>query len=446
MGTYNIVINGIKRTFGVLKPARKTLSNDIPITNPSAKIDTFVKSQDNIIPSKLQKILDDCGPHESTKKDFLTDLYSTGQDKFEFIYNHKYFKGNMPYCNDKEFIAAVKEMSPKELKQTFDEISDLYTKLPQVSYGPDKITKKLVYQSQTPNATNLAQLTILKAHNKEAYEYLLNHPDKKKLSNLLSVFSKGLNGSTFETLTIPQIRQIEGVGTASTLNLKTDIDTILKGNAAMSRYVESSDLFAKNADDVKTLHNYLSRIKVTEPFTTFRAERDTGMFNTILLDKKLALETKWNVLKNMLKARKIPVHDYTGNYDTAFTKKTNLFNFILGKENISLADAMQVAKFGNESYRNKIIELIKKSQINDSRFKSLTFDRKMAEGWLPAQGSNNTGILHNVTINKGVQGSYSSVNNRQAEFILNNNDKRMSFQDVKYDPKKDIFVLNTTIE
>ena len=352
----------------------------------------------------------------------------------------------MPYFNDKEFIAAVKEMSPKELKQTFDEISDLYTKLPQVSFGYDKVTKKLIYQPQTPNATNLAQLTILKAHNKEAYEYLLNHPDKERLSGLLSTFSHGLNGSTFETLTIPQIRQIEGVGTASTLNIKTDIDTIIQGNVAMSRYVVSSDLLAKNADDVKDLHNYLSRIKVTEPFTAFRAERDTGMFNTILLDKKLALETKWNVLKNMLKARKIPVHDYTGNYNTDFTKKTNLFNFILGKENISLADAMQVAKFGSESYRNKIIELIKKSQITDNRFKSLTFDRKMAEDWLPAQGSNNTGILHNVTVNKGVQGCYSSRDNRQAEFILNNNDKQMSFQDVKYDPKKDIFVLNTTIE
>lgn len=446
MGSYDIVINGIKRTFGVLKPARKTLSHDTPITNPSAQIDTFVKSPDNIIPSKLQKILDDCGPYGSTKKDFLTNLYSTGQDKFEFIYNHKYFKGNMPYFNDKEFIAAVKQMSPKELKQTFDEISNLYTKLPQVSFGYDKVTKKLIYQPQTPNATNLAQLTILKAHNKEAYEYLLNHPDKERLSGLLSTFSDGLNGSTFETLTIPQIRQIEGVGTASTLNIKTDIDTIIQGNVAMSRYVVSSDLLAKNADDVKDLHNYLSRIKVTEPFTAFRAERDTGMFNTILLDKKLALETKWNVLKNMLKARKIPVHDYTGNYNTDFTKKTNLFNFIFGKENISLADAMQVAKFGSESYRNKIIELIKKSQITDNRFKSLTFDRKMAEGWLPAQGSNNTGILHNVTVNKGVQGSYSSANNRQAEFILNNNDKRMSFQNVKYDPQKDIFVLNTTIE
>lgn len=441
-----MVINGIKRTFGVLKPVRKTLSHDTPITNPSAQIDTFVKSPDNIIPSKLQKILDDCGPYGSTKKDFLTNLYSTGQDKFEFIYNHKYFKGNMPYFNDKEFTAAVKQMSPKELKQTFDEISNLYTKLPKVSFQYDKVTKKFIYGPQTPNAINLAQLTILKAHNKEAYEYLLQHPDKEKLSNLLSEFSTGLNGSTFETLTIPQIRQIEGVGSASTLNLKTDIDTIIKGQAAMIRYVASSDLLAKYADDAKNLHNYLSRIKVTEPFTAFRAERDTGMFNTVLLDKKLARETKWNVLKNILKARKIQVHDYTGNYDTYFAKKTNLFNFILGKENISLADAMQVAKFGNESYRNKIIELIKKSQITDNRFKSLTFDRKMAEGWFQTQGANNTRILHNVTVNKGVQGKYSSANNRQAEFILNNNDKRMSFQNVKYDPQKDIFVLNTTIE
>ena len=186
--------------------------------------------------------------------------------------------------------------------------------------------------------------------------------------------------------------------------------------------------------------------KVIEPFTAFRAEKDTGMFNKVFLDKKLALKTRWNVIKNIFKARKIAVHDYTGNYDNAFVKKKNLFNFILFKKKLTLADAMQTVKFGNESYRNQIINMIKETQITDNRFKSLTFDKNMAEGWLPDQGTANTGVFHTIKVKKGIEGCYSSIENRQAEFILNNNEKHISFQNVKYDPQRDIFFVDSTIE
>lgn len=427
------------------KPLTKRLLQDIPIAQNGKKLDIFVKTADNILPEKIQKLLDDCSPYESAKKAFIKDLFKIGQKKLDYIYNHKYF-GNIPHFNQEEFLKSVEQMSLKELQQTFDEISDLYTKFPQVSYNYDKVAKKLIYQQQVPNSINLAQLTILKAHNKEAYEYLLNHPNKRTLSDMLSYFAKNLNGSCIETLTIPQIKQIEGIGTISTLNYKTDQDIIMHGLVSMRRYVESSDIFARNVEDVKSLHDYLSTCKVIEPFTAYRAERDTGMFNKIFLDKKLSVETKWNILKNFFKARKIPVHDYSGIYETSFTKKTNLFSFILGKEKLTLADAMQVAKYGNESYRNKVIKMIKESQIIDNRFKSLTFDKNMAEGWLPVQGSNNTGIFHNIKVKKGVEGCYSSVDNRQAEFILNNGEKHISFQNIKYDPKKDIFFVESTIE
>ncbi len=443
-----IKLNVLKQVYescNVLKAGRKRLLHDNPITNKTTPLDTFVKSADDILPEKIQKLLDDCGPHEKNKKDFIKDLYSTGQKKFEYIYNHKYFK-HIPFFNHQEFLKTVRQMSLKELKQTFDEISDLYTKLPQVSYKYDKVAKKLLYEPQVPKAANLAQLTILKAHNKEAYEYLLNHPNKNKLSDMLSYFADNLNGSCFETLTIPQIKQIEGIGTASSLNLKTDIELITKGISSMGRYVESSDFFAKSEIDCKNLHDYLSKKKVIEPFTAFRAEKDTGMFNKVFLDKKLALKTRWNVIKNIFKARKIAVHDYTGNYDNAFVKKKNLFNFILFKKKLTLADAMQTVKFGNESYRNQIINMIKETQITDNRFKSLTFDKNMAEGWLPDQGTANTGIFHNIKVKKGIEGCYSSIENRQAEFILNNNEKHISFQNVKYDPQRDIFFVDSTIE
>lgn len=65
------------------------------------------------------------------------------------------------------------------------------------------------------------------------------------------------------------------------------------------------------------------------------------------------------------------------------------------------------------------------------------------DAWIKCK---NTGILENVTVKKGSQGVYSSNENRQAEFVLNNNPKRVTFDDVSYDAEKDIFVVNSTYE
>jgi len=406
--------------------------------------ETFVKEAQGAVPKKLQSVLEQCGQYEPEKKKFFTELYKAGDKKFDFIVNHENFGTSMLYFNDKEFVRAVKQMDEKELKTTFDEITQFYEKLPQVSYQCDE-AGNLIYQAQKPVAVNLAQLTILKANNRQAYDYILNHPDKELVSSLLETFESKLNGSALKTLTVPQIRQITGEAVTCSLDFKTDRELISKGYGVLREYVESSDILAKYPQKIETLSKYLSKTKINEPFTAFRAERDTGMFSSVVLDKNLARQTKWFILKNMFKAKKIQVHDYVGNYDTYFAKKQNLFGYIMGKQELTLADAMQVAKYGNESYKKQIIELIKKSQIKDSRFKSLTFDSAMARSWLPVQGSNNTGVLHNVTVKEGLQGTYSTVDNRQAEFILNNNEKTITFQDVVYDPQADIFRVNSTI-
>ena len=169
------------------------------------------------------------------------------------------------------------------------------------------------------------------------------------------------------------------------------------------------------------------------------------MFNSIKLDKNLRLKTKWYILKNIFKARKFQVHDYTGNYENYFAKRTDLFKYIMSRKDLTLADAMQVVKFGNKKYQNQIIELIRQAQIKDTRFKSLTFDSKMAESWSAMDYGANTGILHEISVGKDLEGMYSPVTNSQAEFILNNNEKIITFQDVIYDKEKDIFKFKSTI-
>lgn len=449
MGISKILFKGIKNITQIApKNIRKANHlTDIPL-QPAKNLttDTFVKTTEKVLPDNIQKLIDQIAPLDKYAKEFYTSLYQISPKKFDYIYKNKYFQQYIPLFNDKEFLNAIKDMSGKEIHKTFDEVTDLYKTLPHKAYDFDMVTNKAIYKPQTPNSINLAQLTILKHHNPDAYKYIMNISNKETLSDLLKRLEVGYSGSAIETLTIPQIRQIQGVGRTTSLDFKKDFSLISNGNANLERYVISSDAFSARPENIQAIHDYLSKIKVTEPFTAFRAERDTGMFKNIILPKNIALKTKLLVLKNFLKARKISIHDYTGKYDTAFMHKSNFLKYILAKRQLSLADAMQVAKFGDDSYRKQIIDIIKNSQITDNRFKSVTFDRQMAVGWLPTQNEHTTGILHNVTIEKGTQGIYSPIQNRQAEFILNNNDKIMTFQNVKYDPDKDLFYFDTTIK
>ncbi len=448
MGLISSIGRGYKYVREILpspstKKVSKVVTNSLKAeSSATGKVDTFVHVSDNAVPQKLQKALDLVGPYERNKQQFLKELYSTGSNKFDYIYKHKYFNGGMPYFNDKEFISAVKKMSEKEIKQTFDEVTRLYESLPKEGVGYNQVTKEIIYEVQTPRATNLAQLTILKANNKEAYEYILNNPDKDAVSFLLSNWDFRINGSALETLTIPQIRQMQGLGQTSTLHFPDNRKTIMEGNTALTRFVEYSDMFCQQPENVARLSKYLSQNTITEPFTAFRAEKDTGMFSSIILDKSMSRKVKFIALKNMFKANKVKVHEYNGTFDNV--KYTNLFSHIMGSKELTLADAMQVAKYGGEKYRTQIADLIKNSQVKDNRFKSLTFDRDFARQWVATQDGH-TKILHNMSVDSGLHGTYSGVNNRQAEFILNNDDKIMRFQNVKYDPKRDVFCLDTSV-
>ena len=144
----------------------------------------------------------------------------------------------------------------------------------------------------------------------------------------------------------------------------------------------------------------------------------------------------------MFKAKKVKVHEYNGTFDNF--NHTNLFYHIMNSKELTLADAMQVAKYGGKKYQEQIADLIKNSQVKDNRFKSLTFDSTFARQWAETQDGH-TKILHNMSVDSGLNGAYSGVNNRQAEFILNNDDKVMRFQNVIYDPKRDIFCLDTSV-
>ena len=425
---------------GIFNPLAKLQK---PAITPKSCKDAFVKSDAQTYPEELHKIFYKLYRKDmmfSCTKKYFEDLYASGKEKFDFILGHKAFGTDIPFYNETEFIAALKKMPIKEIEETFNEIRKLYARFSKDINIHYKVNSE-------PSIYNYAQLTILKSGNRQTYEYIMKNTDTKSMYELLEIFPERLNGSAFETLTIPQIRQITGKGIK--LQLTEDKEKMKKifsnGLQAEENYVLSSDSFSHDAEGIDMFSKYLSHSKVTEPFTAFRAEKDTGMFSSVMLDKVTGLKTKWFVLKNIFKAKKVKIHEYEGKFTDVCSPKINLFNYIIGKKQLTLADAMQAAKYGSTKYQNQIAEMIKKSKIQDDRFKSLTFDFGAAKEWLPAQETQNTGILHNVNIKEGIEGAYSHTNNRQAEFILNNTQKSITFDNVRYNPEQDIWYFDSTI-
>ena len=425
---------------GIFNPLAKLQK---PAITPKSCKDAFVKSNAQTYPEELRSIFYKLYRKDmmfSCTKKYFEDLYASGKEKFDFILGHKAFGTDIPFYNETEFITALKKMPINEIEKTFNEIRKLYERFSKDINIHYKVNSE-------PSIYNYAQLTILKSGNRQTYEYIMKNTDTKSMYELLEIFPERLNGSAFETLTIPQIRQITGKGIK--LQLTEDKEKMKKifsnGLQAEENYVLSSDSFSHDADGIDMFSKYLSHSKVTEPFTAFRAEKDTGMFSSVMLDKVTGLKTKWFVLKNIFKAKKVKIHEYEGKFTDVCSQKINLFNYIIGKKQLTLADAMQAAKYGSTKYQNKIAEMIKKSKIQDDRFKSLTFDFGVAKEWLPSQETQNTGILHNVNIKEGIEGAYSHTNNRQAEFILNNTQKSITFDNVRYNPEQDIWYFDSTI-
>ena len=155
--------------------------------------------------------------------------------------------------------------------------------------------------------TMLVNLLILKANKPDTYEYILKLESKK--ANALMNYLMDINGSGIKTLTVQQCKQIVPTST-------------INNRQIIMQYVENSDELIKNADSVKLLSQELSRQKLTDTLTGFRAEKDTGMFHCIHIDKKTALETKIAILKHFNNARKIKVHTTIGQYNTNRDKKS----------------------------------------------------------------------------------------------------------------------------
>ena len=367
------------------------------------------------------------------KKTFLTELCLANPEKFKFLYDECGIKNNINRYYSDEFLLYLKKTDLDEIKKSFAEIQDFFKSLPkvEVSYY-DEATKSIIKKQEEyiPPLTDYAILCILKRSNPDVYQYLLKNPNKKYVGEKIADIRADFDGESIKSLTVAQLKAMDN-------KIKT---------SELEKYIICSDDFVLNKKDVAVLSETIAKYPLKADITAHRIERSTGMFDKVKLDKLTALKIKWLILLNFKKAKKIKISEYNGKYQQWASEKLSLYDFIMSKKELTLADAMQVAKFADEKFISKILELIKKTELKEERFKSFTLRRDFVEFW--RDSSDTTSIIQTATIKKGTPCTYSGIktNARQCEIVTNNTPKNITFSNAVYDKEKDQFFVNSIVQ
>lgn len=308
----------------------------------------------------------------------------------------------------------AKEVPVEQIKQTFTEV--------------DSFSKKWEFE---PNVNHYMNMLIMKKYNPETYKYLMTTSDIR-ISYRAEVWGNH----------VPSASMLKSITPAQMHTMGYDVlPPIMKNIGA---YVEDSDAFVRNKAAVQELSNDLAKCKLSQDVELYRGEKTVGMFDGIRLDSDMEKQIRQLLEENKDSAKNTSITTYTGRYNCG--PSTNLYDFLSSKEHLTLADAMQAAKYGDEKFVNEIIGRIKDSKVVDTRFKSLSFDKGMAAGWRSHNSGDNTTIVQNAIVKQGTQGGFHCGNNEQFEVILNNTPKEMSFQNAVYNKDTDTFELNSTIQ
>lgn len=315
-------------------------------------------------------------------------------------------------------IKIAKETPIKEIKQIFKEI--------------DTFAQKNEFE---PEFFHYINMLIMKKLNPETYKYLMNTTDK----SVLSLVEKW--GNSYYYAQMPSVSFFKSITPKQLRVMTTDC---LPPSAAVGDYVACSDKYLdKTSSAVRELSKDLSKCKLSTDVKLYRGEKTVGMFDSVGIDKDFEKQLRQLLEANKNKAKNMKVSKYTGLYSSETS--TNLYDFLSSKETLTLADGMQLAKFGNEEFVNELIKRIKSSKIIDDRFKSLSFDKGMAGGWMSHNAGANTTIIQNATVKQGTQGGFHNGSNAQYEVILNNTPKEVKFPDVIYHKDGDYFELDSLI-
>lgn len=316
-------------------------------------------------------------------------------------------------------MTIAKDTPLNEIKQTCKEIETFWKT---VSSGEKELCRE-----------DYMNLLIMKKYNPKMYQYLTTTNDIKIIDQLNSWgnFQRIPTETFLKNITPEQLQVMTNNG--------------LSNVHWLGDYVEFSDSFVKPSEFSKMLSEDLAKHKLSTDVQLYRGEKTVGMFDTIGIDKDFEKQVRKLLNKNKRKAKKLNIVEYSGLYSDMDCK--NLYDLMNSKTVLTLADAMEIARFGDKKYIEELTKRIKDAKVIDTRFKSLSFDRGMAEGWASHPEAKNTTMIQNATVKKGTQGGFDNFSiNSQYEVILNNTPKEITTQNVVYDKETDTFLLDTIIQ
>lgn len=366
-------------------------------------------------------------PSLSLKKTISKDTVDLSNKASDIILDVQKFAEESPYLSnylrfydDYKYAASNSELFGINLIKVLEKEPHRAKEFEQIAKQITERMQQLQYVKESfPYAVK--SFLDLYYHNSEAFRHVV------KSEKLIDLFY--LNGYQInKNISLNIIKEIE----------KSSSDPIL------GYYVQNSDNIYKSPEAIRQLSEFLSKNTTESALSVTRAVKHAGAFNHVELPKTLERQIK--LINKILKpfTQKSGFSEYTHSYIMSDSKTTNLYDYINSKENLSLADAMQMMRFLPKPLQNKVIEMIKQTKIVDNRFKSTTFNPSFVEKWLGSCDFQTT-IQHNINIPKGTQGCYvtGSATNPQHEFVINNVPKEFNFTDVIYDSKKNRFILSS---
>ncbi|MBE7706409.1 MAG: hypothetical protein E7Z91_04110 [Cyanobacteria bacterium SIG30] len=371
------------------------------VKNQLAQI--FLKEISLTSPEKCEILLDN-----ENIKNCLNSNCGIFSDEFEFIHTEDL----------KTIKKAITKLSEDDINYVLTSLSDKYQ---EEIDGDDLMTALVIYSKD-----------------KECYEYMLNSPVQSENIVHSSGYTKDL--CKYICQLPPSIAQNISYNTA------IEIDKELQKGDKYYDYTSNSDSYKSGSQKAKELNELLSQNLCQGDFSVYRGEKSSWMFDNIPIDAKMAKKVRTLAFISP-KSRKDLVYQNNNCYSN--TPDENIYDYIKNKKDLTLADAMLVCKYANSGFIEKVLDKINSAEIIDNNFKSFTLSENFAKDWARKKNfcddKNMLSMVSKTTIKKGNQIGYSSKSG-QFEFILNNNDKKMTFSNAKYDKETNTFTFDSDIE
>ena len=340
----------------------------------------------------------------------LNTLKNENPDKYQYLLKSRYLMSylNMSvkgYDDDNENLVLTSDVAK------FPEIED--------------ICRYLIDEKEYKGYFNV--LTDLYFKDRNAYDYAMNSP--VLLGNFFTYYPVGDCISTLNANSLKEIEKAYNSNTAA--------------NKYIREYVDNSDSFKHQEE----LSEYISQFKTDGPITLYRAERSTGAFESVNIEgTSLSDMTRKLVEIHYPETKQDEFRPSNGKYSTFMQPVTNLYDYINSRNELTLADAMLVAKYGDKRFVNEVLHKIEEVEAIDNRFKSVTFSESFADSWKHDSSSINTAkIKTKLTVLEGTEGVFDTGKTGQWEFILNNTDKEIQYQKASYDKNTNTFHLEAIL-